>query len=117
MTTRTTHPDHNEEGYWKLIRNAAKCETCGDVVESNHRHDYRKCGCGSIAVDGGLAYIRRTFNGPYTNECVWERMAEAEVIRKIEYYENMDKQYGPNTWVNSVLAGKRLLKEWYDKSL
>jgi hypothetical protein len=44
-----------------IIRNAAKCQHCGDVVESKHRHDYRSCKCGRIAVDGGQDYLRRVF--------------------------------------------------------
>lgn len=43
----------------KLILNAAKCLKCGDVVVSTHHHDFRSCGCGKVAVDGGLDYIRR----------------------------------------------------------
>lgn len=44
----------------RLTRNAARCRDCGTVLESTHRHDYRKCPCGN-AVDGGLAYVRRSF--------------------------------------------------------
>ena len=43
----------------KTIQNAAVCAKCGDEVWSAHRHDYRACTCGAIAVDGGLDYIRR----------------------------------------------------------
>jgi hypothetical protein len=28
-------------------------------VESAHRHDFRTCACGKIAVDGGRDYRRR----------------------------------------------------------
>lgn len=43
----------------KLKRNAAKCLKCGDVIESTHRHDWVRCSCNAIFVDGGLDYIRR----------------------------------------------------------
>lgn len=43
----------------KLIRNAARCRKCGDIVESRHRHDWRSCSCGAMFVDGGLEYQRR----------------------------------------------------------
>jgi hypothetical protein len=46
----------------RLIRNAAECRECGDLIVSKHRHDFVKCKCGAIAVDGGLAYIRRVGN-------------------------------------------------------
>lgn len=40
-------------------RNRAMCRKCSDVVESKHRHDFVRCKCGAIAVDGGKAYLRR----------------------------------------------------------
>jgi ribosomal protein S27AE len=46
----------------KIIRNAARCKKCGDVIESKHRHDFVSCKCGAIAVDGGTDYIRWVFN-------------------------------------------------------
>jgi len=42
-----------------ILQNAAKCNKCGDEIWSAHRHDFRQCKCESIAVDGGLAYLRR----------------------------------------------------------
>jgi len=29
---------------------------CNEVVESKHRHDFKRCPCGQTAVDGGDAY-------------------------------------------------------------
>ena len=46
----------------RIIRNAARCKKCGDVIESKHRHDFVSCKCGAIAVDGGTDYIRWVFN-------------------------------------------------------
>ena len=43
----------------KVIRNAAQCRKCGDVIESKGVHDFRWCSCHSIFVDGGQEYIRR----------------------------------------------------------
>lgn len=45
----------------RLTRNAARCNDCGDVIESKHRHDFVSCSCRAIYVDGGLAYLRRGF--------------------------------------------------------
>ncbi|MGH2569531.1 MAG: DUF7695 domain-containing protein [Bacteroidota bacterium] len=42
-----------------IIKNAAKCLKCGDVIESKSRHDFRSCTCGAIFVDGGHEYLRR----------------------------------------------------------
>ena len=48
-----------------ILRNAAECRRCGDVIESTHRHDFVVCKCWDndertgIFVDGGHAYLRR----------------------------------------------------------
>ena len=44
-----------------IIRNAIRCNICGDEIESKHRHDYVECKCGACAVDGGYDYLRRCF--------------------------------------------------------
>ena len=36
----------------------AMCASCGDVIESKHRHDFVSCGCGETFLDGGDEYIR-----------------------------------------------------------
>lgn len=54
----------------KIIKkNAAKCNKCGDIIESTHRHDFKWCSCRTVAVDGGLEYIKRCFKseGDYTD--------------------------------------------------
>lgn len=43
-----------------IVKNRAKCLNCGDIPESDHRHDYSPCECGDLAVDGGHQYVRRT---------------------------------------------------------
>ena len=45
----------------KIIKNAVQCNRCGEIIESTHRHDFKWCGCGNVAVDGGLSYLRRAF--------------------------------------------------------
>jgi hypothetical protein len=42
----------------RLLYNAARCYHCGDVCVSRSRHDYVRCLCKSVAVDGGLDYQR-----------------------------------------------------------
>lgn len=44
----------------RIIANKAQCKKCKDIVESRWGHDYVRCSCGEIAVDGGKEYIRRT---------------------------------------------------------
>ena len=43
-----------------IIKNAIRCNLCGDVIESTYRHDYVACSCGACAVDGGHDYLRRS---------------------------------------------------------
>jgi hypothetical protein len=42
-----------------IIKNAIKCNGCGDVIESKYRWDFKTCKCGRVSVDGGLDYLRR----------------------------------------------------------
>ena len=46
----------------KIIVNKARCNKCGDVIESKHRHDFVWCKCGAIAVDGGKDYLKMVGN-------------------------------------------------------
>src|SRR6478735_11820950 len=41
-----------------LVANKIKCLTCGDIIESLHRHDFKLCSCQKVGVDGGLEYSR-----------------------------------------------------------
>lgn len=48
----------------KIIRNAAKCNHCGAIIESTYRHDFKTCSCGRVSVDGGHDYLRRCYASP-----------------------------------------------------
>lgn len=49
----------------KLIKNMIKCNSCGDVIESKYTHDFKFCSCGTVSIDGGLSYVKRSFkNSP-----------------------------------------------------
>ena len=58
----------------KIIRNSAKCLGCGDEIESKHRHDFKWCKCGSLAVDGGKDYTRRVYDPkvPWEDTSIYE---------------------------------------------
>jgi len=43
----------------EIIQNEAECRKCGDIIWSAHSHDFKTCGCGAIAVDGGMSHIGR----------------------------------------------------------
>lgn len=59
----------------RIIKNMAKCYLCGDLIESKHRHDFVRCKCGAIFVDGGKDYLRR--GGEPTNII---ELSESETI-------------------------------------
>ena len=55
----------------KIITNKIRCKKCGDIIESTHRHDFKFCKCGAVAVDGGKDYLRRCGNREE-----WEELSE-----------------------------------------
>lgn len=61
----------------KIIRNVIKCNKCGDVIESNSVHDFKFCSCGSVAVDGGHEYLKRS--GNFGD---WEDLSECVEVDK-----------------------------------
>lgn len=48
----------------KIKINKIQCKFCNDIIESTHRHDFKFCRCGRVAVDGGHDYLRRCFQKP-----------------------------------------------------
>lgn len=41
--------------------NKIQCKFCGDIIKSKTVHDFKRCKCGKVAVDGGHEYLRRCF--------------------------------------------------------
>jgi hypothetical protein len=41
-----------------ITKSAALCLKCDDIIESQHRHDFVRCSCDAIFLDGGREYIR-----------------------------------------------------------
>lgn len=50
-----------------IFLNQAFCLLCGDVITSNHRHDFVTCSCGNLSVDGGSWYAKRLFSTTTAN--------------------------------------------------
>lgn len=44
-----------------ILRNRIKCNHCGEIIESEYRHDFKQCSCGAVCVDGGKSCLRRCF--------------------------------------------------------
>ena len=46
----------------EIISNKIKCKKCGDIIESKSTNGYKKCSCGTVAIDGGKDYLKRIDN-------------------------------------------------------
>ncbi len=55
----------------KIIANKIRCKKCNDTIESTSVHEFKRCTCGAVAVDGGLEYLRRCGNRED-----WDELAE-----------------------------------------
>lgn len=42
----------------KHLKAGVRCPGCGYCIYSMHRHDFRRCPCGKVFVDGGDDYLR-----------------------------------------------------------
>jgi len=54
----------------KLLIAGIRCLKCGDVIYSRAGHDFRRCSCTAVAIDGGFSYTRivgnrEDFEGAY----------------------------------------------------
>lgn len=46
----------------KIIRNAVKCNKCGQVIESVNPDITIKCSCGNVSIGGGCLQLIREGN-------------------------------------------------------
>jgi hypothetical protein len=107
--------------FYDITRNAAKCKKCGDEIVSTHRHDFVRCTCGAVSVDGGKDYLKRSYADPADVEerSEYRKFSKAALIGKIAYYHECDKSYGGDHdhgyshWHQMAIKGEALLNEWY----
>jgi hypothetical protein len=60
----------------KIVLNSIQCKVCGEILISEHRHDFVKCSCKDfVACDGGKEYLKRT-GVNYIELSKWEVDAE-----------------------------------------
>jgi hypothetical protein len=55
-----------------IVENAVTCKKCDDFIVSKHRHDFVTCSCGTISVDGGQSYLRRSGDLEQCLDLSWE---------------------------------------------
>lgn len=110
------HLETYKRHFYKIVRNAVKCKSCGDVVESTHRHDFRACGCGSVSVDGGTDYLRRSGDiGMMQEMCETRRYTLTELIAlKTDFIKQMRQlTYSEGFYKNMIAAAVHYADEWY----
>lgn len=92
-----------------IVYNAIRCKKCGDVVESNHRHDFNMCSCNTVGADGGKEYLRRIGEKEDTEEL--SLYSNSSFIKIREVFSRFDpfyKVYVPlkdisNEWLTNIL--------------
>lgn len=87
-----------------ILRNSIKCNHCNDEIESKHRHDFVRCKCGKVAVDGGLDYDKRMFTSllDFTNTSITDNGTHELRREHLKWGNNYDKDMNalPETiWV------------------
>jgi len=92
-----------------ILQNQIRCKKCGDEPYSAHRHDYKSCKCGEVAVDGGMEYLRRVGNVRDGYEELSYSMDDNIVKECIEAVK-WSKDTGRNE-LGTVLAVLRALKK------
>lgn len=66
-----------------IFRNSAICNQCKEEIISRHNHDYERCQCGSISVDGGHSYLKRS--GDYTETSLTSQNSFEEIREGFEW--------------------------------
>lgn len=92
-----------------IIQNQIECAKCGDVIVSKHGHDFVWCGCGAVAVDGGMQYLRRVGNKEdYIEQ---SKMLPEETVKAMREAVEWAKDTGRND-LGIALAVYRVLDKY-----
>ena len=86
---------------------AIQCNKCGDKIYSRATHDMRWCTCESVAIDGGLDYVKIS-GTEYTK-------ADVEVLTTVEklyddWNHGLDK-FGKISYPKDIKTGENVLRE------
>ena len=93
----------------KIIQNSVHCLLCNEDIYSSHRHDFRTCSGGHVSVDGGLAYMRRSYekNAAFVDTSM---TMEEEAVNDIMEAVKWGKETGRNDF-GIALAVIRALRK------
>ncbi|WP_446686406.1 DUF7695 domain-containing protein [Paenibacillus eucommiae] len=62
----------------RILVNKVRCKQCLQEVVSETTHDFQKCKCGKVGVDGGKSYLRR--------------VGELDLIEELSVWEEVDDE-------------------------
>ena len=87
-----------------ILSNQVRCHKCGGTPFSAHRHDFQHCGCGSIAVDGGMAYLRRAGDIRAYDEMsiIFPDEAATKIIYALDQVIGDGRDYSPTSLLMAV---------------
>jgi hypothetical protein len=88
-----------------ITRNAVRCKTCGDIIESRTVHDLVMCSCGACGVDGGREYLRR-LGDPEAYEELSEFM-DASAVTPKQSMHGLLAEYGPGPSEKEIDENRR----------
>ncbi len=92
----------------RIIQNELECKACGDIIFSAHRHDFKYCKCGAVAVDGGASYLRRV--GDFANTIDRSMSMESEHLTAVVDAVKWADETGRNE-LGTALAVIRALRD------
>ncbi len=96
-----------------ILSNQIKCLKCGDEPYSAYRHDFKRCNCGAVAVDGGMDYLRRV--GDMSKEHTKEMSIFMDDGVYLKVKRNIDQNINQKKDAFSIIIGidKTLEKSGY----
>ena len=89
-----------------------KCLKCNDIIQSMYRHNFKRCKCGAVAVDGGSDYLRTLGN--------IEDLAEQQENGVFKSYTEMmaelkEDREGVSDWDDTLMDGLSDWEAWEDE--
>jgi hypothetical protein len=72
--------------------NASICPNCLDLIFSRARHDFHRCSCGEIFIDGGFDYTRGGWKNQFPYQVTYEVKQSKDELSLD--YALMNNQFG-----------------------
>lgn len=69
--------------------NSIMCKICGDILSSYHVHDFKRCSCKAVSIDGGLDYKNRTGSSLLIHEILTPK--EYDILESLTKSDRVDK--------------------------